>query len=68
MSYLCNIYENVIVLVTVCLFISIFLFLISFKVDSNYLFKKLILIGLTGVAIMSITLVLLPSKSFICGA
>lgn len=67
MSYFCDIYENVRILVTVCLFISIFLVLISFQIDSKYLFKRMILIGFAGVVILSITLVLLPSKGFVCG-
>lgn len=67
MSYFCDIYENVRILVTVCFFISIFLVLISFQIDSKYLFKRMLLIGFAGVVILSITLVLLPSKGFVCG-
>lgn len=65
MSYFCDIYENIRVLLLCCLLISGFL---SFWVDSVFHSKKLLFTGITGVVILTTVLVLLPSKSFVCGA
>ena len=68
MSYFCDIYENIRILLSVCLLISGFLVIFSFWVDSVFHSKKLFFTGITGVVILTTVLVLLPSKSFVCGA
>lgn len=67
MSYFCDIYENVRQLLSTCLLISWFLILFSYMVESKFLYRKLILTGFAGVVILSVALVLLPSKVFVCG-
>lgn len=67
MSYFCDIYDNVRQLLSTCLLISWFLILFSYMVESKFLYRKLILTGFTGVIILSVALVLLPSKEFACG-
>ena len=68
MSYFCDIYENIRLLVSACFLISIFLVLIGFQVDSKFLYKRMVLIGFTGTIILTVALVLMPSKVFVCGA